>query len=442
MLDLTKQVADLSQALSDAQGALLALHDEVAAAAKKAAAGGGGGLADQDDAKRAAEEALARTALANKGVVPAELRGRMGYNQHPDADADADGRGRLLFHLFNVFGSDKGTFHGYFPHYSRFFGPIRHRVLKMLEVGISTGASIMAWLEYFPNAIVHGIDISERAIHFAELRGPPYDGRRHKKTKRFRKWIGSMTNRTFLREFVRKATKDGAEPFDIIVEDGAHSRQSNQVCWEELFRATKPGGFYAIEDLGQGYNRRGGSESIAKKDATTDVAKQWIDVLHRGDSHAAGTPFGARETYTAKSRYLDNKGPGKYSDHAINAMWVSNQLVILQRADPPAAGPFRSALFSPWRRCVGDEKKKTGPGQHYSWRGGASKTLRFTRDDGEVGAKAWRPECPEYARSPGDLEATSQEFERAKRTTGKEVVKFMLQGELDHVKASKRWERG
>ena len=115
---------------------------------------------------------------------------------------------------------------------------------------------------------------------------------------------------------------------------------------------------------------------------------------------------------------------------------------MLQRADPPAVGPFRSALFSPWRRCVGDERKNTAPGQSYSWRGGASAKLRTTRADGEVGAKAWRPGCPEYRRSPGDLEATPAEFQRAKRTTGKEVVKFMLQGELDRVKNSARWGGG
>ena len=50
--------------------------------------------------------------------------------------------------------------HGYTKLYHMIFGPIRHSVLNITEVGIAAGQSIQAWYRYFPNAEIHAFDIS------------------------------------------------------------------------------------------------------------------------------------------------------------------------------------------------------------------------------------------------------------------------------------------
>ena len=99
---------------------------------------------------------------------------------------------------------------------------------------------------------------------------------------RFKFDRGDMTSRTWWHSFIKKE-----KPFDIIIDDGAHSRLSNQVMWQEVFGSSllKDGGLYVIEDLGEGYRKQ--LPDGHKPDATTELAKQWIDAIH---SHYGGAP--------------------------------------------------------------------------------------------------------------------------------------------------------
>ena len=52
-------------------------------------------------------------------------------------------------------GTDKcSTCHNYCRTYEQYFGPIRAWPVRLLEIGVQTGASIKTWLEYFPHAFV------------------------------------------------------------------------------------------------------------------------------------------------------------------------------------------------------------------------------------------------------------------------------------------------
>jgi len=55
--------------------------------------------------------------------------------------------------LADKYGSDKGSLkHNYTEHYFKYFEPIRHRPLNILEIGVDKGASIEMWLDFFPSA--------------------------------------------------------------------------------------------------------------------------------------------------------------------------------------------------------------------------------------------------------------------------------------------------
>lgn len=224
---------------------------------------------------------------------------------------------KALLRLGRKFGTDKVSYHAYHRSYNQFFD--RDRTKKILEVGISQGHSIKMWLDYFPNAQVHGMELKQSSTNWGIT------------SERFTPWIGSMTDRKYLAWFIKQHAND---PFDIIVDDGAHSRESNQVCWEVLFpsKALKDGGYYSIEDVGVGF------ESRSTKDfATTDIAKQWIDVIHR--FYFSNEAFA--DSLTAKAPHLLT---GK-ADHQIESMFVGDQIIILRKR---TAGPLRAgAGFNP-----------------------------------------------------------------------------------------------
>ncbi|HAI37850.1 MAG TPA: hypothetical protein DCM40_06860, partial [Maribacter sp.] len=49
--------------------------------------------------------------------------------------------------------------HHYYLEYAKRFEPIRHKVKKVLEIGVFKGHSMLLWEKYFPNATIYGVDI-------------------------------------------------------------------------------------------------------------------------------------------------------------------------------------------------------------------------------------------------------------------------------------------
>ena len=57
---------------------------------------------------------------------------------------------------------DKGIKHRYWELYEQDFQKHKDEPINILEIGTFKGESTNAWLEYFPNATIYGVDIFHR----------------------------------------------------------------------------------------------------------------------------------------------------------------------------------------------------------------------------------------------------------------------------------------
>jgi SAM-dependent methyltransferase len=127
--------------------------------------------------------------------------------------------------------TDKGlSGHYYTELYDIFFLPLKNKAAKILEIGIASGDSLKMWRDYFPRATIYGIDIVPKT----EL-----------DSDRIKTFVADQANRSQLESFVGKS----GGHFDIIIDDGGHHMNHQQISLGFLFKYVKPGGYYIIEDL-------------------------------------------------------------------------------------------------------------------------------------------------------------------------------------------------
>lgn len=135
----------------------------------------------------------------------------------------------LLTELADKYGTTKGSkSHLYTPFYNRLFEKNRFDVKKVLEIGIENFCSHRMWQEYFPNAEIYGMDIIGK---------PEEHG--------VRVFTGSQAKREDLLAMLLSFGGD----FDIIIDDGGHRVDAQQISLGILFPSLKPKGCYIIEDL-------------------------------------------------------------------------------------------------------------------------------------------------------------------------------------------------
>ena len=132
-------------------------------------------------------------------------------------------------------GTDKGTRNriGLVPKsytlvYERLLGPIRSEPLTLVEIGVQKGASLRMWSDWMPNARIVGIDINPAAAIMDTGRGLVR--------------IGDQADKTFLSQVISEFG-----PFDIVVDDGAHTLGATSRAFEALWPHTTR--YYFIEDL-------------------------------------------------------------------------------------------------------------------------------------------------------------------------------------------------
>lgn len=141
-------------------------------------------------------------------------------------------RSKSLPELCDTFRTDKcADRHNFLEIYEPLFEPMRDDSIRFFEIGILTGLSHLMWVNYFQNAEVFGIDIKD----FSEVAAGTG----------IHTYVADQSNRTDLYAFMRAS---GAN-FDVVLDDGGHAMDHQQISLGCLFQSVKPGGMYIIEDV-------------------------------------------------------------------------------------------------------------------------------------------------------------------------------------------------
>ena len=108
-------------------------------------------------------------------------------------------------------GTDKQYIHSYL---NRFYGPLFNYIKvpnKLLEIGIYRGASIVLWHNLFPNAEIHGVDIQMHPEMHPEFVSIQSD----------KEILITVEN-----AYKSETYFTGAHSFDVIIDDGPHTLES------------------------------------------------------------------------------------------------------------------------------------------------------------------------------------------------------------------------
>jgi len=133
--------------------------------------------------------------------------------------------------------TDKAIHTHYLRNYERYFRPLAGRDVRLLELGVLKGGSLMLWRDYFERGVIAGLDLNPAPV--ADTTG------------RIRVYQGGQQDTALLDRIARECAPEG---FDIIIDDCSHVGELARISFWHLFEHhLKPGGFYVIEDWGTGY---------------------------------------------------------------------------------------------------------------------------------------------------------------------------------------------
>lgn len=121
---------------------------------------------------------------------------------------------------------------GFLDIYEEHWKPLEYKPITLLEIGVYNGNSIKTWTDWFPNALIIGIEKNPQPlVHEME-------------ENRVRFFIGDQADTQFLANMCIEFPE-----FDIIIDDGGHHWDEQQISFTYLWDHVKSGGMYIIEDL-------------------------------------------------------------------------------------------------------------------------------------------------------------------------------------------------
>ena len=202
--------------------------------------------------------------------------------------------------IASLSGTDKWGTHWYAQHYERHFAPLRHKRLKVLEIGVGGGdnpgrggASLRMWKHYFPRARICGIDIYDKRA-LAEPGITIFQG--------------DQSDPSFLQRVV-----DEIGGVDIVIDDGSHRNEHVLISFGTLFPLLSKNGLYCVEDMQTSYWPDFGGRSDEFNDQRTSVGffKQRVDGLNY-------------EEVLRREKYE----PTQYDRHIVGMHFYHNLLII------------------------------------------------------------------------------------------------------------------
>jgi hypothetical protein len=162
-----------------------------------------------------------------------------------------------FYEIFKNCDTDKSV--NYSNAYHECFDSIRNDVKLIFEIGVNRGGSVKGWKQYFPNALIVGIDI-DKNWYFEDPEG------------RIKIEIGSANQKDFIENLIRKY---GAP--DIVIDDGSHLSSDIKDTYNLLYHFAKI--CYVIEDYGVQYKEFENGMYINDGVPATNIIHSKIDEL-------------------------------------------------------------------------------------------------------------------------------------------------------------------
>jgi predicted O-methyltransferase YrrM len=138
---------------------------------------------------------------------------------------------------FDKPGTDKASDHSYDKFYSKYLSCYCDKEGSLLEIGVAYGGSSLMWQEFLPKFKLVMVDVGE-FMH------PSIKERMD--TNRFNYLTGKDAFNIDTLEEIKSLNPDG---FDIIIEDGPHTVESQIFAIQNYSKLLKSGGILIIEDI-------------------------------------------------------------------------------------------------------------------------------------------------------------------------------------------------
>lgn len=173
--------------------------------------------------------------------------------------------------------------HEYVEIYQKYFANIKNNDLNILEIGISDGASLKVWSDYFVNSNIIGVDIKKVDIKKKDLN-----------RKNITIYQGSQSDKNLINKII-----EIHKNFDIIIDDGSHYPKDVIKSFELLFPVLNINGLYFVEDMQTSYNHFFYGNAFDLKYAKTHMNffKHLTDSLHYQE---IANPFYRKKKYDSQ----------------------------------------------------------------------------------------------------------------------------------------------
>jgi hypothetical protein len=126
-------------------------------------------------------------------------------------------------------GTDKDTTHNYINgFYEEHFAKYQNNKINLLEIGVNSGGSLFLWSKFFNNGNIYGIELHDRI--------KPY-------------FKGLHNVRYIFSDAYNDNIISHLPQFDIIIDDGPHTLESQIYCISNYITKLNNGGIMVIEDI-------------------------------------------------------------------------------------------------------------------------------------------------------------------------------------------------
>ena len=130
--------------------------------------------------------------------------------------------------------TDKADHAHYLRNYEQYFRPLWGKDIRLFELGVFRGGSLLMWRDHFERGLIVGLDVEP--VRVEDPSG------------RIRVYQGQQQDTALLDRIAGETAPEG---FDVIIDDCSHVGELARVSFWHLFEHhLKPGGLYATHDYG------------------------------------------------------------------------------------------------------------------------------------------------------------------------------------------------